>query len=139
MAVAGGSQETRNPQQSSAFGRLPDTASTNVVRCRQVQRRWRRWLASALWCVAPPCPLLLQPDSSNVVPAYPDVLRDTRVGAPVRVRFVVDSNGRPVMVSWIVVDSVHDLFHRSIKNALSRWRFTLARRGGRSRRPRSRS
>lgn len=71
------------------------------------------------------------PDTTNAVPAYPAMLREAGVGGVVRVTFVVDSNGRPVMPSYVVSASAHSLLSAAVKNAIQRWRFTPARRGNR--------
>lgn len=71
------------------------------------------------------------PDSANVVPAYPAMLREAGVGGVVRVTFVVDSTGRPLIASYVVRESANDLLSVAVKNAIQRWRFTPARRANR--------
>ncbi len=71
------------------------------------------------------------PDSTNVAPVYPSMLREAGVGGIVRVTFIVDSTGRARMSSYVVRASANDLLSNAVKNVIQRWRFTPARRENR--------
>jgi len=69
--------------------------------------------------------------SGNLVPRYPDMLLRARVTGTTRVRFVVDSAGHVPYGSFTVVESSHDLFTWSARNAIPKWTFTPALLRGR--------
>lgn len=71
------------------------------------------------------------PDSTNVAPIYPSMLRQAGVGGIVRVTFVVDTTGRARMSSYVAHASANDLLSNAVKNAIQRWRFIPARRANR--------
>jgi TonB family protein len=48
----------------------------------------------------------------------------------VRVRFNVDTNGRPVMSTFSVIKSTHPLFTAAVRRAISGMRFQPAMSGG---------
>lgn len=64
-------------------------------------------------------------------PAYPQELRDAKVSGKVLVQFVVDTLGRPVMQSFKVVRSQHDLFTIAVKTAVTEFRYAPAEIEGR--------
>jgi TonB family protein len=61
-------------------------------------------------------------------PLYPKELSD--LDGDVRVRFNIDTNGRPVMSSFAVVASSHPLFTAAVRDAVQRMRFEPALSGG---------
>ena len=73
-----------------------------------------------------------RPDSGNVPPTFPAMLRAAQVGGSARVRVVVDTTGRVVPESFKVLQSDHDLFVASLRHALVRWRFVPATHSGRA-------
>jgi len=68
--------------------------------------------------------------TSSAKPRYPDVLRQSNVDGRVLVQFVVDTLGRIDMGSVRVLNSTHDLFTQSVRNALPSFRFKPAEVGG---------
>ena len=72
-----------------------------------------------------------RPDSTNVIPRYPELL--TRVGTSGSIRFaiVVDSMGRVDTGSFAVVESSHVLMTLAVKTAVRMWRFKPALVAGR--------
>ena len=69
-------------------------------------------------------------DTGNVPPRYPDMLLQAAVGGTARAEIVIDSAGR--VRAFRVIESTHDMFAQSAKNAIPRWRFTPATLGGRA-------
>jgi TonB family protein len=67
--------------------------------------------------------------SSSPLPRYPEILRHSRIEGGVRVRFVVDENGRAELGSLVVLESTHPAFVESVRAVLPRLRFTPARVG----------
>jgi TonB family protein len=65
--------------------------------------------------------------------SYP--LQLTDVEGEVRVRFNVDTNGRPMMSSFKVVSSSHPLFTAAVRRVVPRMRFEPARSGGAESKP----
>jgi TonB family protein len=63
-------------------------------------------------------------------PRYPESLRQAAIDGVVLVRFVVDTAGRIDMSSVAIVSSTHDLFSRSVRDALPSFRFKPAESGG---------
>lgn len=68
---------------------------------------------------------------ATVKPRYPDYLRGAGVDGRVLVRFTVDTSGRVDMSSVKVLESTHDLFTRSVMDALRGFRFKPAEVAGR--------
>lgn len=64
------------------------------------------------------------------VPRYPPQLAQSSVSGEVRVRFDVDTLGRPVVGSFTVVASPHPAFSDAVKRVLSDMRFEPARTPG---------
>ena len=60
---------------------------------------------------------------TSVKPRYPESLRQTGIGGRVLVRFTVDTLGRVDMSTVQVLQSTHDLFTRSVLDALASFRF----------------
>ena len=69
-------------------------------------------------------------DTANVPLRYPDMLLQAAVGGTARAELVIDSAGR--VSAFRVIESTHDMFAQSAKNAIPRWRFTPATLGGRA-------
>jgi TonB family protein len=67
---------------------------------------------------------------SPPVPRYPPQLAQSSVSGEVRVRFDVDSLGRPVVSSFTVVASPHPAFSDAVKRVLPEMRFEPARTPG---------
>jgi periplasmic protein TonB len=67
----------------------------------------------------------------NATPRYPSMLQSAGVDGNVRAQFVVDTLGRVEQGSFRALDSTHDLFTASVREALARARFTPAEVGGR--------
>ena len=67
--------------------------------------------------------------SSSPLPRYPEILRQSRIEGGVRVRFVVDENGRAELATLTVLESTHPAFVESVRAVLPRLRFTPARVG----------
>jgi protein TonB len=63
-------------------------------------------------------------------PRYPESLRQAAIDGHVLVRFTVDTTGRIEMSSVTVLASSHDLFTRSVRDALPAFRFKPAEVGG---------
>jgi protein TonB len=63
-------------------------------------------------------------------PRYPESLRSAGIDGLVLVEFVVDTTGRVDMNSVKIVSSTHDLFSRSVREALGNFRFRPAESGG---------
>ncbi|TKA90101.1 energy transducer TonB [Guyparkeria sp. SB14A] len=65
----------------------------------------------------------------NPPPAYPRASQRLREEGEVRLRVVVDREGKPV--TWSVVQSSgHERLDRAAKEAVAKWRFDPATRGG---------
>lgn len=64
-------------------------------------------------------------------PRYPSMLQSAGVEGDVRAQFVVDTLGRVERGSIRVLETTHDLFGASVRDALLRARFTPAEAGGR--------
>jgi protein TonB len=67
--------------------------------------------------------------SGSPLPRYPDILRQSRVEGGVRVRFVVNEDGRADLASLVILESTHPAFVESVRAVLPRLRFTPARVG----------
>lgn len=67
---------------------------------------------------------------SPPVPRYPPQLAQSSVSGEVRVRFDVDTLGRPVIPSFAVVASPHPAFSDAVKRVLSEMQFEPARTPG---------
>jgi len=63
-------------------------------------------------------------------PRYPDRLRSAGRAGVARVRFVVDSEGRPVMSTFEVVESEDRLFSQAVRDAVAQSRYAPAERDG---------
>ena len=70
------------------------------------------------------------PVPGNPAPRYPDLLRTANVEGEVLAQFVVDTLGYPVMGTFKVLKSSHDLFTAAVKSALPNMRFRAAEVGG---------
>ncbi|MBX3131873.1 MAG: energy transducer TonB [Gemmatimonadaceae bacterium] len=66
---------------------------------------------------------------SSPLPRYPEFLRQSRVEGGVRVRFVVNADGRANLASLVILESTHPAFSESVRAILPRLRFTPARVG----------
>lgn len=64
------------------------------------------------------------------VPTYPYALARSGIGGEVRVRFEVDTLGRPVMGTFTVIRSPHARFSESVKKVIPDMRFEPARGPG---------
>ena len=67
---------------------------------------------------------------ASVVLRYPDMLRAAHVSGDVLAQFVVDSAGRAEPGTFKILESTHDLFTQSVKEALPAMRFVPATVGG---------
>jgi protein TonB len=67
---------------------------------------------------------------ASAKPRYPESLRQAAIDGRVLVRFVVDTAGRIDLSSVSVVASTHELFTRSVRDALPGFRFKPAEVGG---------
>ncbi|HEY9226569.1 MAG TPA: TonB family protein [Gemmatimonadaceae bacterium] len=63
-------------------------------------------------------------------PRYPESLRQSGIDGSVLVRFTVDTLGRVDLPSIVIVRSTHELFTRSVRDALAALRFRPAEVGG---------
>ena len=78
-----------------------------------------------------PAPLRAQatvpkPLRGNGAPPYPDSLRAAGIEGHADITFTVDARGIPDTSTLRVLESSHDLFARSIRTTMSRWRFDSA-------------
>ena len=64
-------------------------------------------------------------------PKYPAELRAANIEGEVLAQFAVDTTGAPIVETFKVLKSSHDLFTLAVKNALPTLRFTPAQVGGR--------
>ena len=71
------------------------------------------------------------PLPGRAVPRFPDTFLKEQTSGSVRVRYVVDTTGRPDMSTFAVVDATHKLFEVSVRNVLPSARFTPGTLGGR--------
>jgi protein TonB len=71
------------------------------------------------------------PRDGNPMPTYPSLLESSRVEGRVLVEFVVDTLGNADMNSFRVLESSNELFARSLRATLPKWRFYPAEAGGR--------
>lgn len=67
---------------------------------------------------------------SPPIPRYPPQLAKSNVGGEVKVRFDVDTLGRPVMGTFAVISSPHPAFAESVKKLVPTMRFEAARTAG---------
>ncbi|HRN52666.1 MAG TPA: TonB family protein [Gemmatimonadaceae bacterium] len=67
--------------------------------------------------------------ANSPLPRYPEILRTSRIEGGVRVRFVVDENGRAELATLTVLEATHPAFVESVRAVLPRLRFTPARVG----------
>lgn len=67
--------------------------------------------------------------ANSPLPRYPDILRRSRLEGGVRVRFVVNEDGRADLSTLTVLESTHPAFVESVRSVLPRLRFTPARVG----------
>ena len=70
------------------------------------------------------------PDTGNILPRYPDMLRQAKMSGLTRVSFVVDTNGRVAPASVTSLEAPHDLFASSVSLAVTRWSFAPAEKNG---------
>jgi periplasmic protein TonB len=68
---------------------------------------------------------------TTVAPHYPESLRNAGIDGRVLVQFVVDTTGRVDMSTVKFLSTTHDLFSRSVRDALPNFRFRPAESGGR--------
>jgi protein TonB len=64
-------------------------------------------------------------------PRYPAALRESGISGRVTVRFVVDTTGRAEVDGMQVIETSHQLFSESVRNALGTFRFSAGEIGGR--------
>ncbi|MEP6492678.1 MAG: energy transducer TonB [bacterium] len=74
---------------------------------------------------------LLMRITTSAKPRYPESLRQAAIDGRVVVRFTVDTAGRIDMSSVEVLSSTHDLFSRSVRDALPQFRFKPSELAGR--------
>lgn len=67
---------------------------------------------------------------SSAKPRYPESLRQAGIGGRVLVRFTVDTLGRIDMGTVQVLEATHDMFSRSVRDALPLFRFRPSEVGG---------
>jgi TonB family protein len=67
----------------------------------------------------------------NPAPRYPQMLRTAGVEGAVLAQFVVDTAGHPMLDTFKVLKSTHDLFTQAVRDALPTLRFSPAEIGGR--------
>ena len=72
----------------------------------------------------------VSPMPGNPSPRYPDLLRKANVEGEVLAQFVVDTLGRPIMDTFKVLKSTHDLFTNTVESALPNMKFRPAEVGG---------
>ena len=63
-------------------------------------------------------------------PRYPDILKSANVEGEVLAQYVVDTTGRADVRTFKVLKSTHELFTKSVRNALADMRFEPAEIGG---------
>ena len=68
---------------------------------------------------------------ASAKPRYPESLRQAGIGGRVLVRFTVDTLGRIDMGTVQVLEATHDMFSRSVRDALPLFRFKPSEVGGR--------
>jgi TonB family protein len=68
---------------------------------------------------------------TSASPKYPAELRAANIEGEVLAQFTVDTTGAPVLETFKVLKSTHDLFTQSVRNALPMMRFNPAEVGGR--------
>jgi TonB family protein len=66
-----------------------------------------------------------------IAPKYPTELRTANIEGEVLAQFTVDTTGAPVMETFKVLKSTHDLFTQAVRSALPGMRFNPALVGGR--------
>jgi protein TonB len=71
------------------------------------------------------------PLDGNPKPEYPSMLQSGRVDGRVMAQFVVDTTGRVDMSTFSALEATNELFVRSVRRALSEWRFRPAEADGR--------
>jgi TonB family protein len=74
----------------------------------------------------------VSPQPGNNAPRYPDVLRQANIEGEVLAQFIVDETGAPIMSSFGVLKSSHDLFSVTVHDALPTMRFHPAELNGRT-------
>lgn len=67
-----------------------------------------------------------EPNFDNKPPAFPEMLKGSGVSGIVRMRVVVDSNGRSVPSDRKTITAAHQLFEMAVTKAIADWRFTRA-------------
>ena len=67
-------------------------------------------------------------DEDSEGPAYPPTLIARNIEGSVLARFVVDTNGRPDVSTFITLESTHDLFAAAVRDVLPRMKFRPAKR-----------
>ena len=72
-----------------------------------------------------------RPTPDNIVPEYPAQLRAANIEGTVIGKFVVDTNGRAIVSSLVIVKSDHALFTSAVREALPKMTFVPAELGGR--------
>lgn len=71
-----------------------------------------------------------KPLQGNKGPRYPDELREAHVEGVVLAQVVVDQEGHPIMDTFKVLKSDHELFTQATREALADFQFSPARVGG---------
>jgi len=70
--------------------------------------------------------------ADNPVPRYPEELRLSRARGSVRVRFVIDANGKVRLPSVTILSATHPLFADAVREVLPGLRFMPAEAGNRA-------
>lgn len=71
----------------------------------------------------------VRPAPNNPAPRYPELLRSGGVDGQVLAQFVVDTTGRPDMLTFKVLKSSHDLFTAAVRNSVPTMTFFPAEVG----------
>jgi TonB family protein len=70
------------------------------------------------------------PTKASASPRYPEALRQAKIEGEVLVQFIVNPDGKADMESFKVLKTTHDLFTKSVRNALPQMTFKPALVGG---------
>lgn len=114
---------------------MADNNVSDDQEARIATKRWLGILALTLLSALPgnaqhaPKTRPPMPDKKNIAPTYPGMLESAGIGGAVRVTFAIDSTGLPIITSFRVRTSDHDLFTAAVKDAVSSWRYTPAHLG----------
>lgn len=69
-----------------------------------------------------------------VAATYPDLLRTANIEGCAKMRFLLDSAGRPIPESVRILGATHDGFAFALRHSARRWRFSVAESGDDGRR-----